>query len=133
MGCAVACVASVTGLKYATALRLFDGLRGDDRTLGFSRKAVLSALRRAGYAYLHRRFAPLCPARGRAATVPDRAIVFVRRGDRDWRGHYLVRRAGKWLDPLGESSGKKKVAAGGEVLRVLRRDWVPKSYLAPAP
>lgn len=108
MGCAVACVASLTGLSYSETRLLFAGLPGDDDRRGYSRRSVILALARAGLRYGFRRNVP---------NAPVGAIVYVK--DATWpNGHYLLRLSRGWMDPFHE--------------RVTSRlPWIPRSYVVP--
>lgn len=105
MGCAVSAVAAVAGIRsYAKALKLF---REPERheSEGFGKRRVLEALRSAKMSYVAKRFAD--------DGVPLGAIVFVRRGEADRLGHYVVRDHDGWLDSMDRGRGTKSKTARG--------------------
>jgi hypothetical protein len=108
MGCGVACVAAAVGTTYARALRFFAALRGDDQAAGYTRRALLHALGRAGRRYQFHTFGCRREARrGLAAQLPAGTIVFVR--DETYsHGHYFLRRNDGWMDPLRDSPRRRQ-------------------------
>ncbi len=117
MGCGVACVAFVLGVKYGTARPMFHGLRGDPLVRGYSRRALVAALRRGGRSYAVHGFGAVPAASNRSARIPDGAIVFVRDATYPY-GHYFVHASRRWMDPLRPALRRQLPA-------------VPRSYIAP--
>jgi hypothetical protein len=118
MGCGVACVAAAVGTTYPRALEYFAGLRGNDRTAGFTRRVLCKALRAAGYTYAFHTFGASRQGRmSLARRLPAGTIVFVR--DYNYpRGHYFLRRVDGWMDPQQDRPRRHLPA-------------VPLSYLLP--
>lgn len=122
MGCGVACVASRLRISYPQALKRFEsaGVPGSDQTTGFTRTAMLDVLKQAGHAYEFHSFgATSQPARHRrAAELPPGSIVYVQNESKYRWGHYLLRMADGWHDPLERTLAQKLPAC-------------PRSFLQP--
>ena len=94
-GCAVSCVAALSGISYPTALKLFRNVRYA-RFRGFYCKEVVAALKKTGKKY---GFAHYGKSNKKWLTKPN-VIVFIQKSRDHEMGHYLVRSPnGKWMDP----------------------------------
>lgn len=124
MGCGVASVASVLKIPYQLCLAAFGqaGVRGDDRSLGFSRRALLTVLANHQQRFEMHTFSAVPPSCrfALAKQLPVDSIVYVFDADSWNRGHYLVRHTGGWMDPF---------ATGHPWRRTL--PCTPLSYLLP--
>ena len=136
MGCGVACVAYLARRDYDIALREFFGpLRGDDRRAGYTQKAPVTALAQAGLRYSKRVLrGSTVPAR--LATIPPAAVIYVKRCDGDRPGHYVVRVAGGWMDPMDRGRDKKKSqdwvpCRNGQIRARWPSSWWPRSVVEP--
>lgn len=98
MGCGVACVAFVAGLKYKEAAARFlgDAAQRETDGRGYIRREVVAALKDANLTYRLHSFGAVAGSK-RAQMVPHGAIAFVWNGD---VGHYLVRHHDTWMCPL---------------------------------
>src|ERR1035437_7497914 len=94
MGCGVACVAAVLGIRYDVALRLFKKPQ-NAWTKGFMCRDLVKALNKAGFPYQHKY---LKNKRDLILRVPG-TIVFTRFSRAYPRGHYLVRTRKGWMNP----------------------------------
>lgn len=93
MGCGVACTASVLGISYAEALRLFSNGRKKAQTEGFYSPNIVKALKLHGYAYRHRK------AHSNEEDFSKKTIVFIERSSMYPFGHYLAKANKGWMDP----------------------------------
>jgi hypothetical protein len=94
MGCAVACVASVLGVSYASALKLFDKPESAWGG-GYYCHEIVTALARGGLSYSYRKV----ESRLDPALKVGGAIVFTAPSKLYPGGHYLVRLARGWMNP----------------------------------
>lgn len=95
LGCSVACVASLCGISYRKALRLFD-IPDHAWIRGYYCSEVVKALKNAKFNY-------------KFAEVPDKVeaphlyrqgtIVFVSPGSKYPSGHFLLRVNNGWMNP----------------------------------
>ncbi|MEZ4400831.1 MAG: hypothetical protein R3B06_12475 [Kofleriaceae bacterium] len=145
MGCGVACVASVIGESFATALTRFED-KERAQTTGYPRKELLRIVR-AALSPLEFRLRPLRGGsqrtgwRERWASIEDRAIVCVSQFDGDPWLHYVVHDQGRdrWMDPWVNLRLKNKKAdanrarAGWRTTAELPRTWRPLSVIAASP
>ena len=94
LGCAVACVASLAELSYASALRLFDEAE-HAWTRGYYCSEVTSALRKLGFDYSYKVYDPLLHKRflNHAGT-----IVFIGACKAYPSGHFLLRSDEGWMN-----------------------------------
>lgn len=95
MGCSIACVASLLGISYPNAIRLFDNGKEKAGSKGFFCKDIIEALLKCGiesnYSYIKCKIKNDIYRQG--------SIVFIKRSIRYPQGHYLLRGKEKWMDP----------------------------------
>ena len=106
-GCAVACVASVCGISYATALKLFAhpdyaGYRG------YYCPEVVAALQKTGRRYAFRKVTD----KDRALLRKEGCIVFVLSSTRYPLGHFLLKTRKGWMNPWVNIPAIGDVCAG---------------------
>ena len=93
MGCGIACVASVAGTSYESALRYFDQTRVDCE--GFYCRDLVFAFSKLGldfnYKYSSKKL--------RHRIYINGTIVFIKRSKKYPHGHYLARFKNVWMDP----------------------------------
>lgn len=134
MGCGVACVASVLGKTYRSAMAMFPN-PGLATVRGYPRKELCAVLRSAGAPYRKRGFGRRTgPAK--AAVIPLRSIVCVRRWGGDRYLHYLVRCEDGWMDPWSKSHDSRTEDLSFErapalLRKQLPKGWVLLSFIAP--
>jgi len=94
-GCSVACVASVLGISYKQALKLFEN-PAYAGSRGYYCREIVRVLKKGGRDYS---YAFLKPKNKELARIPG-SIVFIRKSARYPLGHYLARdEKGQWMDP----------------------------------
>lgn len=94
-GCAVACVANLLEVEYKTALKLFTDGERKHLWEGFYNKEIIKALDKGG---VNARSLYIRDG-NRTASYKNGTIVFISRDKKYPRGHYLLRKNDKWLDP----------------------------------
>lgn len=94
-GCGVACIASILGINYQTALNLFDGGKEKAKATGFYCREIVKTLGKVDLKYEYKYIKPKI----RKRTYTQGAIVFLRRSKKYPKGHYLSRSENMWLDP----------------------------------
>ena len=100
LGCGIACVAYVCGVKYKTAKeRYFRGL-GDANKKGFLCKDLVLTFSRAGKVYEYKYL------KTRKQLRAD-TIVFIKRSEKYPFGHYLAKTTKGWMDPWINFSKKE--------------------------
>ena len=92
MGCAVACVASLTGKTYRRALELFIHPEYAS-SRGYYCQEICDALSSAGYSYAWKKARP--------HLIDDRTIVFIARSKAYPQGHFLLKTKRGWMNPWG--------------------------------
>ena len=90
MGCAVACVASLLGISYRDAWKLFGNPELSMR--GIYCPGICRALGNAGKEYSYSRLAS-------AEEIKPGAIVFIEKGGKYPCGHYLLKTERGWMNP----------------------------------
>jgi len=95
MGCGIACVAFICGIRYRRAKHLLFENPCDARTKGYYCRDIIRALSKAGKTYQNR----FLKNGVRRVRYPDRAIAFIARSKRYPSGHYLARLQNRWMDP----------------------------------
>lgn len=94
-GCAVACVATLLGIDYESALGLFRDGRNRHFTSGFYNNDIVKALGRKHMKARARHITKTSPG----DIYKEDTIVFLKRGGKYPIGHYLLRRNNQWIDP----------------------------------
>ena len=119
MGCGVACVASLLGLSYKEARKLFDDGSVKDRTTGFYNKDFVKALAKVNIR------AKGCSIKkwGNKRIKPG-TIVFSRRSKLYPVGHFLLKTEGGWMNPWKTGATIKEAKAGWEKRFPGKKDWV---------
>ncbi len=94
MGCAIACVASLLGINYSSALKLF---RDRERVMlkGTYCRDVCSALFKAGKKYSYAKV----NSKTAACLKNPGTIVFIKRSKKYPIGHYLLKTNKGWMNP----------------------------------
>jgi hypothetical protein len=95
MGCAVACVASICGLTYQSALQLFDQSHLA-WTRGYYCPEIVHALKKANFNYA---FKELDTEDFSNELVSSGAIVFVAPNFKYPSGHFLLKTEMGWMNP----------------------------------
>lgn len=93
MGCGIACVASALGISYQEARQLSDRPEGS-YTTGYNCKDLVKALNKKGRNYTFKKF------KVEHTTLMEKTgtIVFVKEGEDDLWGHYLLKTINGWMD-----------------------------------
>lgn len=111
MGCGVACVASVLGINYSSALLLFKDGKLKANTAGFYCKNMVDALKKHNLRYSFKK------AKEPLRKIPD-TIIFIERSSVYPEGHYLAETENGWMDPwvnfpnLPRKAGIRKILPG---------------------
>ena len=93
MGCGIACAASALGISYQEARKLSENPNGS-YSKGYSCKDIVKILNKGGKNYIYKKFKEEYDyLLGRSGT-----IVFVKEGDDDILGHYLLKTNKGWMD-----------------------------------
>ncbi len=123
-GCSVACIASVTGITYQEALRLFpNGKEKADKT-GFYCREIVSALEKKNIRYKY----GYIKSRIRSKIYKDGTIVFIKRSKKYPTGHYLCRVNKTWMDPwinfpeMNKKAGFRKRLPGKSIYLISRNN-----------
>ena len=93
MGCAVACVASILGVSYKRALRLFGTSKCSTR--GYYCPEICKALRKGGLSYGWQKLS----LHNKHLINIKSSIIFVARSKLYRAGHYLVRLEQGYMNP----------------------------------
>ena len=104
MGCGISCVASLCGISYQKAKKLFDKPQ-NAVSIGFFCRDIVRALAKAGRRYSFRHIK-------RKTRYPENSIVFISYSKRYPAGHFLVRAENRWMDPWMDFPSIKDVRAG---------------------
>lgn len=91
-GCAVACVAALTGKTYAQSLTLFS-IKTADAPILYCKK-IVRAVARAGLKYDYAKVT----AKNKKLLSKEGTIVFIKRSKKYPVGHYLLRVKDGWMD-----------------------------------
>ncbi len=94
-GCSVACVASILGISYKRALKLFEkpGYAG---ARGYYCREIVMALKKGGKEYS---YSYLKLGKKKLLEIPF-SIIYVRKSKSYPLGHFLARdEKGRWMDP----------------------------------
>jgi ABC-type bacteriocin/lantibiotic exporter with double-glycine peptidase domain len=124
MGCAIACVAYITGKTYKESISLFD-LPEKRFKKGYTVREIVEALTKAGYA--HR---SIYVGRLKTLKIETRAIVYVKKCSNFPFGHYLVKVKDGYMDPWfnlkkipviekAEAGGRKRIH--GKMVLVIKK------------
>lgn len=93
MGCGIACVASALGISYQEARKLSEN---PDQSFGkgYSCKDLAKILNKTGKNYIYKKF------KLEHSNLLERSgtIVFVKEGNDDLWGHYLLKTGKGWMD-----------------------------------
>jgi len=92
MGCAVACIAGLTGLTYDQIQRLFN--ENKSSTKGYDLKEISSTLKKKKLYYKGSKVNDLTK---KYLKIPG-SIVFIRRSKKYPAGHYLLRTKQDWMN-----------------------------------
>jgi hypothetical protein len=106
MGCAVACVASVTGHTYTQARKLFAKPQRESTT-GFYCKDIVSALKKAKKHYSFKRYL----TQDEKLLRTEGTIVFIGPNKKYPAGHFLARAQNGWMNPWQNCPRIKPVKA----------------------
>ncbi len=93
-GCAVACVATLLGTNYESALNLFRDGRNRHFTSGFYNNDIVRVLEKKHIKAQARHVTKINPG----DIYKEGTIVFLRRGEKYPIGHYLLRKDNQWID-----------------------------------
>ncbi len=93
-GCAIACVASLLGITYKKAARLFRNKRAAI-SRGYYCREICYALRKAGKHYCYQHIS----GKNRKLLKRKGIIVFVKRNKKYPLGHYLLKAGKGWMNP----------------------------------
>ncbi len=104
MGCGIACVASLCGISYQKAKKLFDKPQ-NAVSIGYFCRDIVRALGKTGKRYSFRRIK-------RKTHYPENSIVFIAYSKRYPAGHFLARAENSWMDPWIDFPSIKNVRAG---------------------
>lgn len=94
-GCAVACVAYITGKSYKNALKLFRHPEYAATTRGYYCREIVKALKNAGFDY---DYCYAKPSKRKLLSL-NNIIVFIARCKRYPTGHYLAYKNKKCMNP----------------------------------
>ncbi len=96
LGCAVACVAFVLGIKYKDALKLFeDGESRVKEKANFYCREIVSVLDEFGLKYEYKFLKP----RHKNKIYKTKTIVFIQKSKKYRYGHFICRYKNSWMDP----------------------------------
>lgn len=96
LGCAVACVAFVSGISYQEALALFeDGETRVKRKANFYCPEIVRILNNRGANYKWKRLQSV----QEKEIYSDLSIVFIERSRKYPYGHFLAKYKDRWMDP----------------------------------
>ena len=123
LGCAVACVASRLGLRYAQALGLFDE-PSRAWTVGYYCEDLVRALARGGLCYRFDPFDRLPPDSRCGILAREGTIVFLSPCSTYPAGHYLLRARGGWMNPWINFPLMVPARAGFERALAAPIDWI---------
>jgi hypothetical protein len=118
MGCGIACAASLCGLSYKQARKLFTNGSVKDRTIGFYNKDFVEALAKIGIL-----------AKGYSAKqwkgkrIKPGTIVFSKRSKLYRVGHFLLKTKKGWMDPWKAGATIKEARAGWRKIFPGEKDW----------
>lgn len=104
MGCGIACAASLCGISYNKAKKLFDKPQNAE-SIGYFCRDIVRALGKTDKQYSFRRIK-------RKIHYPENSIVFIAYSKRYPAGHFLVRANNRWMDPWIDFPSIKDVHAG---------------------
>ena len=93
MGCGIACVASALGITYQEARQLSDRPEGSYLN-GYNCKDLANTLNKKGRNYIYKKF----KSEHKILLEKPGTIVFVKEGDGDIWGHYLLKTLNGWMD-----------------------------------
>ncbi len=93
MGCGIACVASALGITYQEARKLSDRPEGSYIN-GYNCKDLVKMLNKKGKSYSCKKF----KSEDTELLKKQGTIVFVKEGEDDIWGHYLVKTSKGWMD-----------------------------------
>lgn len=94
MGCAVACVASLCGISYKSALNLFMN-KSYASTRGYYCKEISQALLKRGLNYGWKKVSP----KTHYLLNKEGIILFVARSKKYPAGHFLLKTSKGWMNP----------------------------------
>ena len=92
MGCGIACIACVAGIKYSKALKFVQAKYAS--TKGYYCRDVVKALRKIGLSYEYKKFTP----KTKKYLEKEGTIVFIKRSSKYPKGHYLVKTNSRWMN-----------------------------------
>jgi len=119
-GCSVACVASVLGISYKRALKLFEKPEYAG-TRGYYCREIVNALKNGGKRYS---YAFLKPNKKKLARIPG-SIIFIRKSIRYPLGHFLARCDDiRWMDPWINYPEVKSAKSGFRKTLPGKASWV---------
>ncbi len=118
-GCGVACVASLCGIGYNSALKLF-GKPSYARTRGYYCSEVCSALVKKGRYCVFQKYS----IRSSALLSQAGTIVFVSRSEEYPYGHYLLKTLSGWMNPWINHPCIKPARAGFQRKLPGKPQWI---------
>lgn len=93
LGCGVACVASLLGISYLNALKMFQNGKKKATFCGFSPKNIVFALKKAKLSY------KTVYVKNKKSKPKNGSIVYVGRCKKYPFGHYLLKTENGWMNP----------------------------------
>ena len=93
MGCAVACVASLLGITYTHALKLFSN-PSYASTRGYYCREITDALRKKGLHYSWKKVS----TKNKNPINKEKIIIFIARSQKYPSGHFLLKTKKGWMD-----------------------------------
>lgn len=92
-GCGIACVAYLLKINYGEALKLFSNKK-DAETKGYLCKHIIKAFKKSDKNYTYSKVMK----NNKELLNKKNIIVFIKRSKKYSVGHYLAKRATKWMD-----------------------------------
>jgi ABC-type bacteriocin/lantibiotic exporter with double-glycine peptidase domain len=122
MGCAIACIASLSGLSYKQMRGYFSRGEIKEQTSGFYNRDIINALIKIGIsakAFSIKRWGN--------RKIKAGTIVFVERSKKYPAGHYLLKTKNGWMNPWINYPNINPAKAGFQKTLPGRLKWVIKT------
>jgi hypothetical protein len=119
LGCAAACVASLTGKSYKQALRLFSHPEYAF-TKGYYAREICKALKKAGMTYTYQK----CTPSNKNILKMRNIIVFAAKTKKLPLGHFLLKTRKGWMNPWINYPSIKPAKSGFQKTFPGKPQWV---------